>query len=60
MSTVEAKCPKCGLRVEVSALEQRVIDPTSRCEHKEGWSVCPDLRTVLSKARGEVNRSQSG
>jgi hypothetical protein len=27
---VEAKCPKCGFRVQVSATEQKQIDPASR------------------------------
>jgi hypothetical protein len=58
MTTIEAKCPKCGLRVDVSALEHRVHGPTSKCTHKDGWSVCSDLRASLSSARTELNRPQ--
>ena len=31
--SVEAKCPKCGLRVRVSAPEQVLLDPPTRCQH---------------------------
>jgi hypothetical protein len=57
MPTVEAKCPECGFRVEVSESEQRMIDPASRCKRKESpITACPNLRAACSKARAEVNR----
>jgi hypothetical protein len=34
MPTVEAKCPECGFRVEVSESEQRLIDPASSASVK--------------------------
>jgi hypothetical protein len=57
MPTVEAKCPECGFRVEVSEQEHRVIDPDSRCKREVSpVTACPDLRAACSKARAEVNR----
>ena len=50
-TVVEAKCPECGLRVEVSAAEQKLKDPSSRCTHNDVWTRCPNLRPALSKAR---------
>ena len=41
MPAIKARCPECGLRVEVSEREHRLIDPSSRCTHKNGWSRCP-------------------
>jgi hypothetical protein len=55
MLKVEAKCPECGFRVEISALEHRIIDPDSWCENR-GWSTCPDMRAAQTKARTELNR----
>jgi hypothetical protein len=47
---VTAKCPKCGLRVMVSALAQTLVGPRSTCEHKEGWVRCPNLEPEISGA----------
>jgi len=54
MPSVEAKCPVCGLRVDLSEREQRLIDASSRCTHPDGWWSCPNLKPILSKARSEL------
>jgi hypothetical protein len=56
MLTIEAKCPECGLRVEVSEGEQRLIDPSSKCTQKDGWSRCSNLKPELSKARSHARK----
>jgi hypothetical protein len=53
---VEAKCPKCGIRIVISALEHHIIDPVSRCKNKGGWSICSGMRATQTKARTELNR----
>jgi hypothetical protein len=53
---MEAGCPECGQRVNVSALERRVIDPASRCTHKVGWSICSDLRRAFQRVRNRIAR----
>jgi hypothetical protein len=55
MPSVEVKCPECGLRVDVSEREQRLIDASSRCTHPDGWWSCANLKPILSKARSELH-----
>ena len=53
--TEEAKCPKCGFRVRITAKDQMPIDPASRCEDKEvGWTRCPNLKLALAAAREQA------
>jgi hypothetical protein len=51
MPTIEAKCPECGLRVQVSERGLTRTDPPSKCIHKDGWERCPNIKPELSKAR---------
>jgi hypothetical protein len=53
-SEVTARCPRCGLRVRVSARAQTLVDPVSKCEHKDRWVRCPNLEPNLSAARQSV------
>jgi hypothetical protein len=27
------------------------VDPASKCQHKQGWTVCPNLKLALAEAR---------
>jgi hypothetical protein len=53
-TVVDAKCPECGFRVEISVEEQKQIDPASRCSHPAGWPACPNLKPELIRARSVV------
>jgi DNA replicative helicase MCM subunit Mcm2 (Cdc46/Mcm family) len=55
MPTIVAKCPECGHRVEVSDREQRLIDPSSRCTHKNGWSRCANLTNPLFPKHARIH-----
>jgi hypothetical protein len=47
----EVRCPICALRVRLSLAIMTKIDPASKCQHKQGWTVCPNLRLALGEAR---------
>jgi hypothetical protein len=58
MTTVEAKCPKCGFRVWVTAKDETPIDPASRCHDLHvGWARCPNLKPALTAARQRAGNS---
>jgi hypothetical protein len=59
LSTERAECPKCGCRVEVSAVLLKQIDPQSRCVHKDGWARCPELGADLSEVRTLMSAPQN-
>lgn len=59
LPTERAECPKCGYRVEVSAVSERLLDPKSKCVHKDGPTRCPDLRADLSEVHTLLSAPQN-
>jgi hypothetical protein len=55
MPAVEAKCSVCGFRVEVRAAR---YDPelVRKCQRREGWERCPDLKPALKDARDRARK----
>jgi hypothetical protein len=51
MTSAEVRCPICRLRVRVSSAQMIRIDPASKCQHKQGWTVCPNMKLALAEAR---------
>jgi hypothetical protein len=47
----EVQCVICALRVRLSSTQMTKIDPASKCQHKQGWTVCPNLKLSLTEAR---------
>jgi hypothetical protein len=50
MSIEPVQCPKCGYRADLSADTYRLMDPYSKCLHKDGPLACPDLAADFSEA----------
>ena len=53
MTPEEVRCPVCRLRVRASSAQITKIDPASKCQHRQGWTVCPNLKLALSEARSQ-------